>query len=125
MANKCAGHERDADFGIRVIAELPCATVQRIHVFGLAREHADRHAASQNFSVGREVRAYVKKRLAAAGMDTETGNDFIKHKAGFRRLGDFAKLFQERNRLKIWMAALHGLNDHCRKPLGVFPDPLQ
>jgi hypothetical protein len=60
MPYESARHERHADFGIRIVTVPPRATVERIHVLGFARKHADGHSAGKNFSVGGEIRTNIE-----------------------------------------------------------------
>src|SRR3546814_10186501 len=55
MADERAGEIGHAYGWHRIVAKLPVAAVERIHVFALARDPADRIAATTDFAVGAQL----------------------------------------------------------------------
>ena len=88
-------------------------------------EHPDRHAARQHFSVGGQIGANSKQRLAAALVHAEAGDHFVEDQRGTGIFGDRANFFQERDRLQVRMAALHRLDQHRGQFFGVGANPFQ
>ena len=86
------------------------ATVQRIHVFALARDHADREAAAHRLAIAAEVGLDAEHALHATRMRAESGHHFVEDQQGTRGRGDLAQLAQEVHRLEIGAPALHGFH---------------
>ena len=125
MTHKSAGEEGDADFGDGLVAVLPHAAVERVHVLGFTGEDAHRHAAGDHLAVGCEVGADAEECLAAAGMHAEAGDDFVEDHADVGLFGDLAKLLQELDGLERWMAALHGLDQNGGNFMRMGLDPFE
>ena len=112
MAHEGAGVEGDADLREGVVAILPRAAIERIHVGGAAGEDTDGQTARDDLAVGREVGANAVECLHAAGMGAEAGDHFVEDEAGAALLRDAANLAQEFDGTKLGMAALHRLDQH-------------
>src|SRR3546814_13287668 len=66
--------------------KLPVAAVERIHVFALARDHADRIAATNDFAVGAQIGLDAEQALGVGRMRAEAGHDLVEdqQRAGLR-----------------------------------------
>src|SRR5215467_1135586 len=106
MPHKGAREECDTNLWDRIIAELPCAAVKRVHELRLAGEDADRHSTGDNLSVSSQIGADVEQSLASTRMNAEAGDHFVHDHGRAGLLRDLADFFQEFDGLKIWMAAL-------------------
>src|SRR3546814_19840386 len=73
MADERAGKIGHAYGWHRIVAKLPVAAVERIHVFALARDHADRIAATNDFAVGAQLGLDAEHALGARPMRAEAG----------------------------------------------------
>ena len=71
VADEGAGEEGDADFGHGVVAVLPGTAIESVHVFPLAANDADGHAAADDFAVGDEVGLDAEVDLGTAGAGAE------------------------------------------------------
>ena len=125
VSNEGSGEEGHTDFREAVVAIIPRAAVERVHVFLLACEHADGHAAADDFAVSRHVRLDAEVGLRTARSAAETGDDFIENQRGAGLLGDRADLVHELARLQAGGAALHRLDHHGREFVGVGPQNFQ
>src|SRR5260221_10445497 len=115
MANERPCKEGYANFGEGFIPELPHAAVEGIHEACFTRQDTDGHAACDDLSVGCEISADSKQRLASALVYAKSGNDFIKNERRAGCLGNPANRFQEFDGLKGRMATLNRLHDHSGK----------
>ena len=113
MSNESSCEKRYANFRETVIAIIPCAAVERVHVFLLASEHTDRHAAADDLAVGGHVRLDAEVGLSTAGSAAETGDDLVENQRGAGFLRDRADLMHELTRLESGSAALHRLDHDC------------
>ena len=120
-----AGEVGDADGGDRVVAILPGAAIQGIHVLALAGDDADGEAATDHLAVAGQVGAHVEVGLGAAGAGTEAGDHLVEDQqgAGFGR--DAPQLVQELARLQVGATALNGFDQHGGQVVGVVTHPLQ
>ena len=123
VPDESSGKEGHTHRGIGIIAVLPHAAVERIHIFRFTGQHADGHSARENLSIGCEIGANTEKRLATTRMDAEAGDDLIENQARVRFLRDLANLFQKLNGLQIRVAALHRLNHNRCEILCVLTNP--
>ena len=112
MTYECAGEESHSNGRIGVVTEIPGAAVERIHKLRLAGYNTDGHTASENFPIRRQIRADVEQSLAAAGVNAETRNNFIKNQRGAGVLSDFTDFAKKFARLEVRMTALHGLDEN-------------
>ena len=111
MADERAGEERDADLGDRVVAVLPRASVERVHVLAPTGDQADREPAADDLAVGGHVGADAEDRLGAAGVGAEPGDDLVEDERRARGLGQAADLLEELAGLEIGTAALDRLDE--------------
>src|SRR3546814_14054169 len=75
MADERAGEIGHAYGWHRIVAKLPVAAVKRIHVFALARDHADRLAATNDFAVGAQIGTDAEQALGAGRLRAAAGHD--------------------------------------------------
>src|SRR3546814_12671103 len=76
-------------------SKLPVAAVERIHVFALARDHADRIAATNDFAVGAQIGLDAEQALGAGRMRAEAGHDLVEDQQRAGLAGDLAQVLQE------------------------------
>src|SRR3546814_15315119 len=95
MADERAGKIGHAYGWHRIVAKLPVAAVERIHVFALARDHADRIAATNDFAVGAQIGLDADKYLGAGRMREEAGHDLVEDQPRPGTAGDLAQVLQE------------------------------
>src|SRR6266403_2268392 len=69
--------------------------------------------------------ANVEQRLASAGMNTESGDDFVKNQGRARVLSDLTNLAEEFARLEVRMTALDRLDENGREFTGMSANPFQ
>src|ERR1700756_3468699 len=119
------GEERHADRRVRIIAELPCAAIERVHELSCAGENADGHAASKNLPIGGQIRANIEQRLAATRMNTEPGDNFIEDQRSTGVLSNLSNLAQKFARLEVGMATLDWLDKNRRELACMGTNPLQ
>src|SRR5690606_13399607 len=112
MADERAGEIRHANGRYRIVAELPVAAVQRVHVLALAGDYANRIAATDHLAVRAQVGLDAEQTLRAGRVRTEAGHDLVEdqQRAGFP--GYLAQFAQELHGLEIRAPALHGLHQH-------------
>src|SRR3546814_20489956 len=79
MADERAGEIGHAYGWHRIVAKLPVAAVERIHVFALARDHADRIAATNDFAVGAQIGLDAEPAQGAGRLSADTGHDLVAH----------------------------------------------
>src|SRR3546814_14361232 len=77
MADERAGEIGHAYGWHRIVAKLPVAAVERIHVFALARDHADRIAATNDFDVGTQIGLDAEQALGVGRMTAEAGTHLV------------------------------------------------
>src|SRR3546814_14654919 len=77
MADERAGEISHAYGWHRIVAKLPVAAVERIHVFALARDHADRIAATNDFAVGNQIGLDAEQALGTGRMRAATGTELV------------------------------------------------
>ena len=119
VTDEGAGEEGNSHFRETVIAVIPCAAVQGVHVFAFAGEHADGHAAADDLAVGGHVRLHAEVFLSAAGGAAEAGDDFVENERRAIFFRDGADFVHELARLQAGRAALHGLDHDGREFVGV------
>src|SRR3546814_7731188 len=95
MADERAGKIGHAYGWHRIVAKLPVAAVERIHVFALARDHADRIAATNDFAVGAQIGLDAEQALGAGRMRAEAGHDLVEDQQRAGLAGDLAQVLQE------------------------------
>ena len=95
VADERAGEERDADFGDRVVAVLPSASVERVQVLVPTGDQADREPAADHLAVGGHVGADAEDRLGAAGMGTEPRDELVEDERRARGLCQAADVLEE------------------------------
>jgi hypothetical protein len=125
MPDEGSGEEGHADFREAVVAITPRAAVERVHVLLLACEHADGHAAADDFAVGGHVCLDAEVGLRAARSAAEAGDDLVENQRGACLFGDRADLVHELARLQAGGAALHRLDHHGGEFVSVLPQNLQ
>src|SRR3546814_18484850 len=79
MADERAGEIGHAYGWHRIVAKLPVAAVERIHVFALARDHADRIAATNDFAVRAQLGLDAEHALGAGRMRADALPALVDH----------------------------------------------
>src|SRR5689334_4614200 len=120
MADVGSGKERHPDFREGGISIAPSAPIQGIHVNGAARHRPDWHAASDYFSVRRNICFDTEHRLGASRMTTKTSNDFIEDQSGFCLCRNSPHFAKELDRLQLRMPTLDRLNQHGSQFVAMF-----
>ena len=113
MADEGAGKKGDAHFGHGIVAVLPRSAIEGIHVFPLAADHAQGHAAANDFAVGDEVGLDAEVSLRPAGAGAETQHHFIEDEGGAGFAGDGAELLDKVDRDHVRTAGHHGFHQHA------------
>ena len=117
MTDEGAGEKGHADFRHGVISILPGSAVEGVHVFTLAANHAQRHAAADHLAIGHKVGFDAEEGLGAAGTRAEPQHHFIKNQCGARPAGDDAELLHEVDGHHIGAARHHRLHQHTSNVL--------
>ena len=125
MPHEGTGKESDPGFRHGLVAVLPGSAVKGIHVGVRTGDHADRHSATDDLPVGRNVGLHAKPRLGPAGMDAEAGDDLVENQRGTSLLGNLAHRVQELLGLKLRLPALHGLHQYGGQRTGLRAQNLQ
>ena len=112
MPNEGAGKKCYAHLRKRSVAIIPLPAVKRVHVFRVAGHRANRNAAANYFSIGRQIGAHTKISLCSPGLHAEAGDHLIKNQRRASFLGYFAQFLQKFTRLQIQSSALHRLDQH-------------
>ena len=125
VSHKCAGEEGHADFREAVVAIIPCAAVEGIHVFFFTSENPNGHSAADDLAVGGHVCLDSEVGLSTAGRAAETGHDFVKYQGRAGLCGDGPHFMHEFPWLQSWRAALDRLDHHGGELVGVGLEDLQ
>src|SRR5687768_12714789 len=95
MLEVSAREESRLSTRIGIIAVVPCAAVDWIHVLGFARNHTDGQTSADSFAISDEIGLHSEDCLRAAWMEAETGNDLIEDQRRTNLIGDSPHFFQE------------------------------
>ncbi len=125
MLAERAGVERPLDGRIRVVAVLPLAAVDPIEETSARGDDAERHAAADEFAVGRDVGFDAEVRLCAAGMNAEAGDHLVEDQRNAAPGRQVAQRAEEFARVKARAPALHGLDEDGGERVGVGFDDLE
>ena len=125
MPDKGTSEEGDALLGEGIVAILPHAAVEGVHVFGFAGDDAEGHTAADDLSVGGEVGLDAVVFLGAAGSGTEAGDDLVEDEDRSGLPGDLAHLADEFAGLEFGTAALDRLDDDRSDLVGTLADDLE
>ena len=79
MSDERAREKRRRNLGLRVVAVLPHPAVECVHETRRTGQDSDRHSATDDFAVRREIRANSKDGLHTPRMHPKTRDDLIEH----------------------------------------------
>ncbi len=111
MSHEGAGEEGDWFLREGIVTVAPVTSVEGVHELSFSGDHTDRHASSDDFSIGREIRVDTVVVLCSARTESESGDDFIKDKQRSRLAGDLPHFSDEIPGTKLRASTLHRLND--------------
>ena len=114
MPHEGTGKESNANLRHGVIAELPVAAVERVHVGPAAGHHAHRHATRDHLAVRCHIGTDPIHLLRSTQVRPETGHYFVEDQGRAGLFCNRADFLQEFLRPQLRVAALDRLDQDCR-----------
>ena len=125
MANKRSSEIGHAGFRSTVVAVLPVTAVQSSHVLSLTSNHADRHAATDDFAVRGQVCFDAEVFLSSTESDSQASDHFVEDQRSWLFLSHLSEFSQEFTRLKFRHPTLNGLDQNSSDLIHPLTNDLQ
>lgn len=109
----------------RVVAEVPDAAVDRVHDPAASGDHAQRHAAAHDLSVGGQIGLDSVQSLDARRMATETRDHLVEDEFRTVRPGDLPERAKEVGVLHAGSSQRHRLGENRREFRSVLVDEVE
>src|SRR5882757_2229902 len=115
MPYKSTRKERHAMHGIRLVAILPLATIERIHKVAVARQRSHGHTAADHLAIRRHIGLYAIERLRPTLQQTESVDHFVEDKRRLALMCNRTELMQKLRWPQLRMTALNRLHKNRSK----------
>ena len=125
MAHEGAREEGRCHLRHAVVAIVPAATVECVHVLRGPCKDADRHTPADNLAVSRHVGADAEHRLHSPGVGAKTGHHLVENQRNLAFAGQTAQFAEKFEREQFRMAALHRFDDDGGDVPSIGPDPVE